>query len=76
MGKHWDLIGVAVIAASCAASADNLNIAQFLPEDTTYSSPLSDVTAGGVDYTIFSPNGSFTLNRKRFQDSLSSRKGS
>jgi hypothetical protein len=41
------------------ASADTLDLSQFLPEYSLFVSPLSGVTADGVGYSISSPNDLF-----------------
>ena len=57
------LIGAAAVALSGAAYADTLNLAQFLPAMSNFSSPLGGVTSGGVDYTITDTYGFTSFNQ-------------
>ena len=52
------VLAAAVTAASWA-QADTVNFSQFGPEGTTFSSPLSGLTEGGVSVTLTSATGQF-----------------
>jgi hypothetical protein len=60
MNMKGIFISAAALVAAGAAHADTLDLAQFLPAESSYASPLAGTTLGGVSYTITSPNGGFT----------------
>jgi hypothetical protein len=50
---------VVVAMTAAPAFADSIDFAQFGPEFTAVANGVTGTTQGGVDFTIFSPNGSF-----------------
>jgi len=66
-GKHMKMRNFAATAAlvlasalSAPAFADSIDFTQWGADGTTFTSPGTGVTNGGVGFTITSPNGSFT----------------
>jgi hypothetical protein len=52
---------VVTVGVCGVAKADTINFAQFGPDGTTLTSPITGTTVGGVSVTLTSPNGSFEV---------------
>jgi len=59
------LVATLILTSGGVALADTINFAQIGPDGTTATAstttPLTGVTAGGVDWSLVSPNGGVTM---------------